>query len=76
MKQTLTSRIATKTELFSETKQLEREINALYSLLAGMLGAEKLVLKAGKLEALNLLRSQDLQERVLGLQIVIYNPGF
>ncbi|NLP36957.1 MAG: ATP-dependent protease, Lon family [Firmicutes bacterium] len=73
MKQTLTSRIATKTELFSETKQLEREINALYSLLAGMLGAEKLVLKAGKLEALNLLRSQDLQERVLGLQIVIYN---
>ncbi|NLM51637.1 MAG: ATP-dependent protease, Lon family [Firmicutes bacterium] len=73
MEQTSTSRLTAQRNLLSEAKQLEREVNALYSLLAGMLGAEKLVLKAGKLEALNLLRSQNLQERVLGLQIVIYN---
>jgi ATP-dependent Lon protease len=56
--------------------QLKREINALYSLLSNMLGADKLILKAGKLEALTLLRSRHPEERVLGLQRVIFeNPA-
>jgi ATP-dependent Lon protease len=56
--------------------QLKREINALYSLLSNMLGADKLILKAGKLEALTLLRSRHPEERVLGMQRVIFeNPA-
>lgn len=58
-----------------DKEQLKREIAALYALLSEMIGADKLVLKAGKLEALALLRSRKPEDRVLGLQRVVYeNP--
>jgi len=58
-----------------DKERLKREIAALYSLLSEMIGADKLVLKAGKLEALALLRSRKPGERVLGLQRVVFeNP--
>ncbi|MEW6523530.1 MAG: Lon family ATP-dependent protease [Bacillota bacterium] len=51
---------------------LRREISALFSLLAGMFGSEKIVLKAGKLGALAGMRSKVLEEQVHALQKIIY----
>ena len=67
MKKT-TSGLAKRIGLADEQEQIKREINAIYNLLSGMLGTDQLILKAGKLEALTLLRSRKPGERVLGLQ--------
>lgn len=76
MKKTMTSRFSHTINSPEGKDQLKREINAIYSLLSGMIGADRLVLKAGKLEALTLLRSRKIEERVLGLQRVIFeNPA-
>lgn len=52
--------------------QLTRQVTALYGLLANLYGPDKLVLRAGKLEALQLMRSEKLEERVLGLQKLVF----
>ena len=52
--------------------QLKRQVAALYGLYTGVLGAEKVVLKAGKLGALDLMRSARLDERVLALQKLVF----
>ncbi|MHB8986389.1 MAG: Lon family ATP-dependent protease [Eubacteriales bacterium] len=57
---------------FKEQDQLRRQVNALYGLLAGLYGSDKLVLKAGKLEALRLMRSDRLDEKVLALQRLVF----
>jgi ATP-dependent Lon protease len=49
-----------------------RQVIALYGVLNDLYGADRVVLKASKLEALDLLRSEDLPERVLALQKIIY----
>ena len=54
-----------------EREKISSNVKALYSLVANLLGADRLILKAGKLEALSLLRSRKIPERVLGLQRVI-----
>ncbi|WP_018130443.1 Lon family ATP-dependent protease [Effusibacillus pohliae] len=55
---------------------LRRQVTALFGILSGIYGADKLVLRAGKLEALNLMRSSDLGERVLALQRIVFeNPN-
>jgi len=59
-------------EKFSETEHLKRQVNALYSLLTNIYGSDKVVLKAGKLEALNLMRSDIFEERVLALQKIVF----
>jgi len=59
-------------EKLAEEEQLRRQITALYGLLSGLFGSDKLVLKASKLEALDLMRSIVLAERVLALQKLIY----
>lgn len=51
---------------------LIKDIKSLYNVLIKVIGSEKLVLKAGKLDAVNLLRSNDYKERVLALQRIIY----
>lgn len=51
--------------------QLARQINALYGLVSSFYGSDKLVLKAGKLNALQLMRSDKLEEKVLALQRLI-----
>ncbi len=58
-------------ETMPETKPIDREINALYASLVDLIGTEALVIKAGKLNALALLRSDDRRERVLALQRVL-----
>ncbi len=59
-------------EKFTEEECLKRQVNALYGLLTNIYGSDKVVLKAGKLEALNLLRSDLFEERVLGLQKIVF----
>ena len=56
----------------SELEQYHRQVNALYNFLAATFGPDKLVLKAGKLESLSLMRSDKLEERVLGLQRLVF----
>lgn len=51
---------------------LEHDIEALYSLLIDIEGADHLVLKASKFNALAFIRSNDLHQRILGLQKIIY----
>lgn len=55
-----------------EMNQLRRQVAALFSLLSNLYGSDKLVLKAGKLEALNLMRSTILAERVVALQRIVF----
>ena len=56
----------------NQEDQLKRQVAALYGLYTGVLGAEKVVLKAGKLGALELMRSSSLPERVLALQKLVF----
>lgn len=50
---------------------IDREIEALYAILVDIYGTEKLVLLAGKMQALTLLRSSERAERVLALQRIL-----
>ena len=52
--------------------ELKRQVSALYGLYSGLIGAEKVVLKAGKVDALHLMRSEDVGERVLALQKLVF----
>ena len=49
-----------------------RHITALYGVLNDIYGTDRLVLKASKLEALDLLRSEEVSQRVLALEKIIY----
>lgn len=50
---------------------IDREIDALYAVLVDMMGTEKLVIRAGKMKALTLMRSPDRRDRVLALQRIL-----
>ncbi|HEY8345821.1 MAG TPA: Lon family ATP-dependent protease [Symbiobacteriaceae bacterium] len=52
--------------------QLERQVGTLFGLLTNLWGPERLVLKAGKLEALSLMKSDNVGEQVLALQRLVY----
>lgn len=55
--------------------RLDRSIDALYAILRDAEGSDRLVIKAGKMGAMRLMRSSDRRERVLGLQRIVYeNP--
>ena len=54
-----------------QEERLDREIAALYSVLAEVMGTERLVLLAGKMDALPYLRSVDRGERVLALRRIL-----
>ena len=54
------------------TNELKRQVASLYGVYSGMIGTEKVVLKAGKLDALSLMRSEDVGERVLALQKLVF----
>jgi ATP-dependent Lon protease len=49
-----------------------RQVTALFDMLANLVGADKLVLKAGKLDALKLMRSRKLGDRVLALRRLVF----
>jgi ATP-dependent Lon protease len=51
---------------------LRRYVAALYDVLANTIGADKVILRAGKLNALKLMRSNLLPERILALQRLVF----
>jgi len=59
-------------EKFLDEEQYRRQINSLYGMLSGIYGSDKLVLKATKLEALHLMKSSQIEERLVALQKLIY----
>ena len=62
-------------KLISGNESLKKRINAFYDLLSNIYGADKLILKATKLDALSYMRSNRLGKKVLGLQKIIFeNP--
>ncbi|MDD2233329.1 MAG: Lon family ATP-dependent protease [Desulfitobacteriaceae bacterium] len=58
-------------ERLLDEEQWRLDVDSLYTLLANFFGTDKLVLKASKLNALSLMRSENLAERVLGLKKII-----
>lgn len=55
--------------------ELDRKIDMIFTLLVDYYGSDKLVIKAGKMDALHLVRSPAKGERVLALQKIIFeNP--
>lgn len=62
-------------KVVSVQPELKQQIDALYEVLSRVIGADKLVLKAGKLNALELMRSRNNAARVLALQrLVLEDP--
>ncbi len=58
------------------SKRLERRVDALEQVLIQIYGPERLVLRAGKLQALKQLRSDVLEFKVLALQkLILDDPG-
>jgi len=51
---------------------LRRKVGAMFGYLASIYGPDKLVLKAGRLDALSGMRSEDLRQQVVALQRVVY----
>ncbi|MGI6332494.1 MAG: Lon family ATP-dependent protease [Zhaonellaceae bacterium] len=58
--------------LQQEKDPIGRQVMAIYGILHDLYGADRVILKASKLEALDLLRSGDLAERVLALQKIVF----
>jgi ATP-dependent Lon protease len=57
---------------FGAEDELSRYVSALYDMLIAVLGQDKLVLRAGKVNALKLMRSQNLPDRLCGLQRLVF----
>jgi ATP-dependent Lon protease len=57
----------------TERESLQRRTAALFGVLGGLYGADKLTRRAEKLGALKLMRSRQLPRRVLALQRLIYD---
>ncbi|MGZ3504600.1 MAG: Lon family ATP-dependent protease [Vulcanimicrobiaceae bacterium] len=51
---------------------MSRYVTALYDVLASTIGADKLILRAGKMNALKLMRSQALPDRICALQRLVF----
>lgn len=51
---------------------MERRTSVFYKLLTDFYGADRLILKAIKLDALSLIRSRQLEKKVLGLQKIVF----
>src|SRR5690625_1710979 len=53
-------------------REIERRVDGLFSLLGELYGPDRLVLKAGKLDALEQMRSKNLEERVVALCRIVH----
>ncbi len=63
-----------KSASFREPRQeteLDREISALYAILVDVMGADRMVIQAGKMDALRYMRSTDPAERILALRRIL-----
>lgn len=52
--------------------ELNRYVTALYEMLSGVVGQDKLVLRAGKVGALKMMRSPSLPDRLCALQRLVF----
>jgi ATP-dependent Lon protease len=52
--------------------ELNRYVSALYEMLANVVGSDKLVLRAGKVSALKMMRSQSLSDRLCALARLVF----
>jgi ATP-dependent Lon protease len=59
-------------ERMSPRGQMLRQVTALFGVLASVYGPDQVVLRAGKLGAMQGMRSRRLEERVLALQRIVY----
>ncbi len=57
---------------FGVEDELSRYVSALYEMLASVLGQDKVVLRAGKVNALKMMRSQNLPDRLCGLSRLVF----
>jgi ATP-dependent Lon protease len=57
---------------FSSEDEMSRYVSALYDVLASTIGSDKLVLRAGKMNALKMMRSPALADRVCALQRLVF----
>ncbi|TDA70706.1 MAG: ATP-dependent protease, Lon family [Clostridia bacterium] len=64
--------IAPEDPWLSQKEILSRRVAALFGILSQVYGTDQLVLKASKVDALKLLRSDHLEERVLALEKLVY----
>jgi ATP-dependent Lon protease len=55
-----------------EQDQLRRQVKSLYNILSELYGSDKIVLRAGKLNVLQMMRSDYLSEQVLALQKLVF----
>lgn len=63
-------------EKLSEEQLQKRKVASLFTLLSNLFGPDQLILKAGKLEALEAMRSRNLSEQVYALQKLVFeNPA-
>ncbi|HHV78702.1 MAG TPA: ATP-dependent protease, Lon family, partial [Firmicutes bacterium] len=56
----------------NDEELLRRQVRVLFNILSSVMGADKLVLKAGKLGALKGMRSEDLDQQVLALEKIVF----
>ena len=57
---------------FSGEDEMNRYVSALYEVLANTIGSDKVVLRAGKMHALKMMRSQALPDRICALQRLVF----
>jgi len=75
MKSILDRLVQTRTTLtakLGDQEQLRRQVDALFEILGHIHGQDKLVLRAGKLEVLDDMNSEEMSRRVLALQRLVY----
>ena len=56
-------------------EELRRQVNVLYGAFTGLIGPEKMVLRASKFSALAYVHSEDPKQRLVGLQRLIYEDA-
>ncbi len=57
---------------FSSEDEMSRYVSALYDVFANTIGSDKLVLRAGKMNALKMMRSAALPDRLCALQRLVF----
>jgi ATP-dependent Lon protease len=57
---------------FSSEDELSRYVDALYDVLSNTIGADKVVLRAGKMNALKMMRSAALADRICALARLVF----
>ena len=53
-------------------EELRRQVNVLYGAFTGLIGSEKMILRASKYGALPYIHSEDPRQRLVGLQRLVY----